>query len=84
MRSKYVCECHRKLFTTEITPCSPYKKKCVNCFKNVIEGYAHIFQTATPEYNYLFPMLCNHCSELNRKCRWCRPIKQRILQNLKI
>ena len=81
LSSKYTCKQHKVLCTKAIVPSSPYDVKCVHCLQKKVTGYGPLFHVATPEYNYLFPMLCHRCSEKMRTCMWCRPLRKCIVKN---
>lgn len=75
-----ICELHKVLYTNHIRPISPYNKRCMLCLHKIIRGYANINEIATPVYNYLFPMICNNCSQKTTHCKWCVVYRRRILQ----
>lgn len=75
-----ICELHKVLYTNPIRPMSPQKKRCMECLRKNISGYANIFQITPTTYNYLFPMICNNCSKKIKHCKWCIIHQRRILQ----
>jgi len=75
-----ICELHKVLYTNPIRPMSLQKKRCMICLRKNVSGYANIYQVATPVYNYLFPMICNNCSQKTTHCKWCVIYRRRILQ----
>ena len=81
MVCRYTCEMHEILYTINIIPLSKYKKRCVNCLKKHVDGYKRLSQVTTPEYNYLYPMICDNCSRILKQCKWCRLVNTRIISD---
>ncbi len=76
-----ICNTHHVLYDNKIIPIKKYRKRCMECLHINIEGYAKAFQIVTPEYNYLYPMICDNCSRKLNRCKWCRVMKTGIRTN---
>lgn len=76
------CNTHKVLYHTSIVPTSVVKKKCCHCLKVTISGYKDLYSVASPQHNFLFPMICNECSLKLQKCKWCRPMRTNIISRV--
>ena len=76
-----ICKTHSVLYDIKIIPVKRYRKRCMECVKMNVEGYVRLFQVVTPEYNYVYPMICDKCSLKLNHCKWCRVMKTNICSN---
>lgn len=79
----HVCNSHKILYASNLLPIGKYKKRCVNCLKYNVSPYSKPFQVITPQYNYLYPMICDNCSSDLKHCKWCRPFTPFLNKNAK-
>ena len=65
------CDIHKEKYKDNYIV-SPCRAICKICKKNKVHGYSNPDHVCNPfGYLYLFPVLCDNCSEEKNKCKWC-------------
>ena len=65
------CDTHKEKYKDNyiVSPCIAI---CKICKKKKVHGYTNPDHVCIPfGYLYLFPVLCDNCSEEKNKCKWC-------------
>lgn len=76
----YLCHIHKQMFIYKLMPMSPQYALCTNCLKKNIKGFSDPMRPVCPiEYNYIFPMICDNCSLILKRCKWCRISRKKVL-----
>ena len=65
------CDTHKEKYKDNYIV-SPCRAICKICKKKNVHGYSNPDHVCNPfGYLYLFPVLCDNCSEEKNKCKWC-------------
>ena len=68
------CDIHKEKYKDNYI-LSPCRAICKICKNKKVHGYSNPDHISNPfGYLYLFPELCDNCSEEKNKCKWCYPI----------
>ena len=67
---QYICDNH--LVEKDYKIISPCRAKCAECKEKKVHGYENPDHVCNPfGYLFLFPNLCDKCSEKLKVCKWC-------------
>jgi len=75
MKKDNRCDAHKKQYRDNelLSPC---RARCNICKKKKINGYSNPDHVSNPfGYLYLFPEICDSCSEETHLCIWCNVCK---------
>ena len=68
----YRCDKHKIEYNDNYVV-SPCRGKCKICKKKRINGYSNPDHVSNPfGYLYLFPEVCDNCSNEKKICKWCK------------
>lgn len=75
----HTCDNHRIFFQQHLCSTRKITKRCIDCLKTNVKASIKKNQVVIPEYNYIFPMICDNCSIKLQKCKWCRPLNHKFI-----
>lgn len=77
--NKYTCDIHHVFFYQDLCPTRKLVKRCIECLRKSVCANVVKNQVITPDYNYIFPMICDRCSIRLKICKWCRPSDHKFI-----
>jgi len=76
---RYTCGIHKPILLQGLNEDVSVRKRCIECLCSPVYAYVNRYEIIGVDHNYIFPMLCNNCSDILVACKWCRPRSHKFM-----